>query len=162
VEGTMTRIEIASAYVDERLSQRGDLITTWVGGWRAGSFYPALSTASRFHHTNRKEDVSMLFLSYWELNEAMSVEERLQVAQKLTATGLFPPEGVNIIRWDVTPDGWGVTLMEADHAADIDRAFTMWRAAGVGFFKSTKTAPAQPIQEAMPRIGELLKTLSSA
>lgn len=103
----------------------------------------------------------MLFLTYWELNEAMSVEERLQVAQKLTSSGLFPPKGVNIIRWDVTPDAWGILLAEAESAADIDKAIFMWRAAGAGFFKSTKTAPAQPIQEALPQQGELLKTLSS-
>jgi hypothetical protein len=103
----------------------------------------------------------MLFLTYWELNEAMSVEERLQVAQKLTSSGLFPPSGVNILRWDGTPDGWGILLMEADSAADVDRALTTWRAAGAGFFKSTRTAPAQPIQEGMAQAGELLKALSS-
>ena len=55
----------------------------------------------------------MLFLTYWELNEGMSVEERQQVAQKLTSSGLFPPKGVNIIRWDGTPDGWGILVAEA-------------------------------------------------
>jgi len=101
----------------------------------------------------------MLFVTYWELNENMSVAERLQVAQKLTASGLFPPKGVNIIRWDGTPDGWGVLIAEADSAAAIDQALTIWRAAGAGFFKSTRTAPAQPIQEAMPLTGEILKAL---
>ena len=104
----------------------------------------------------------MLFLTYWELNEAMSVEERQQVAQKLTSSGLFPPKGVNILRWDGTPDGWGTLLMEADSAADIDRAINMWRAAGTGFFKSTRTATAQPIQEILAQTAELLTALSSA
>ena len=45
----------------------------------------------------------MLFLTYWELNEGMSVEERQQVAQKLMSAGLFPPRDVNILRWDATP-----------------------------------------------------------
>jgi hypothetical protein len=100
----------------------------------------------------------MLFLTYWELNEDMSVEERQQVAGKLTSSGLFPPEGVNIIRWDSTPDGWGILLAEAESAADIADAINMWRAAGTGFFKSTRTAPAEPLS----RQGELLKALSSA
>jgi uncharacterized protein DUF3303 len=104
----------------------------------------------------------MVFLTYWELNEAMSVEERQQAALKLTSSGLFPPKGVNILRWDGTPDGWGILLMEADSAADIDRAINMWRAAGIGFFKSTRTAPAQPIQEILAQTAELLKALSSA
>ena len=104
----------------------------------------------------------MLFLTYWELNEDMSVEERQQVAQKLTSSGLFPPKGVNIIRWDGTPDGWGILIAEAESVADITDAINMWRAAGAGFFKSTRTAPTQPIQDALSRQGELLKVLASA
>ena len=103
----------------------------------------------------------MLFLTYWELNEDMSVAERQEIAVKLTSSGLFPPEEVNIIRWDVTPDGWGILLAEAESAADINLAIAMWRAAGAGFFKSTRTAPAQTIQEILVQQGELLKTLGS-
>lgn len=101
----------------------------------------------------------MLFLTYWELNENMSVGERLQVAQKLTASGLFPPKDVNIVRWDVTPDAWGILIAEAESAAAIEQAIVMWRAAGAGFFKVTKTSPAMPVQESIPRTAELLKAL---
>ena len=103
----------------------------------------------------------MLFLTYWELNEEMSIEERQQIAEKLTSSGLFPPKEVNIIRWDGTPDGWGILLAEAESAADINQAIAMWRTAGAGFFKSTRTAPAQTIQELLVQQGELLKSLDS-
>lgn len=46
----------------------------------------------------------MLFLTYWELNENVPEQERSHAAQKITSSGLFPPEGVKIIRWDGTPD----------------------------------------------------------
>jgi hypothetical protein len=104
----------------------------------------------------------MLFLTYWELNEDMSVEERQQVAGKLTSSGLFPPKGVNIIRWDSTPDGWGIIVAEAETAADIFDAINLWRVAGAGFFKFTRTSPAEPVQEVMPRVDGLLKALGSA
>ena len=104
----------------------------------------------------------MLFLTYWELNENMSEGERLQVAEKLTSSGLFPPKGVNIIRWDATPDAWGILLAEAESAADIARAIDMWRAAGAGFFKMTKTSSAIPVEEAISVSTELLKALGSA
>ncbi|MBI1880228.1 MAG: DUF3303 family protein [Chloroflexi bacterium] len=104
----------------------------------------------------------MLFLTYWELNENMSVEERQQIAGKLTASGLFPPKGVNIIRWDSTPDGWGIIVAEAETAADIFDAVNLWRTAGAGFFKFTKTSPAEPVQEVLPRVDGLLKSLASA
>lgn len=103
----------------------------------------------------------MLFLTYWELNENMSVEDRLRIAQKLTASGLFPPKGVTILRWDGTPDGWGILIVEAESAAAMNHALTLWRAAGAGFFKLTRTSPAQPIPEAVSMTGELLKALGS-
>ena len=103
----------------------------------------------------------MLFLIYWELNENMPVGERLQIGQKLTSSGLYPPKGVNVIRWDITPDGWGITLVEAENATDVGRSIDMWRASGAGFFKCIKTSPAIPVQEYMPMVGELLKTMGS-
>ncbi len=104
----------------------------------------------------------MLFLTYWELNEGMSSQERLEIAQKLTSRGLFPPKGVEILRWDQTPDGWGILLAEAESATDIIQAIDMWRAAGPGFFKVTKTAPAIPIQEGIPIELEMLKAIAGA
>jgi hypothetical protein len=104
----------------------------------------------------------MLFITYWELNEDRSTEENIQAAQKLTSSGLFPPDKVKIIRWDGTPDGWGILVCEAESAGAMSDALNMWRAAGKGFFKVTKTAPAQPIEETIPQIAELLKRLASA
>ena len=101
----------------------------------------------------------MLFLTYWELNENMPEGQRLEFAQKLTSSELFPPKGVNIIRWDVTPDGWGILLTEAESAADVIRSLDIWRMAEGGFFKSTKTAPAMPIEESMALAEELKKAL---
>ena len=103
----------------------------------------------------------MLFLTYWELNENMSDAERLQIADKLTSLGLFPPEGVNIIRWDGTPDAWGIVLLEADTAADAFRTIDVGRGAGAGFFKLTKTAPAMPIQDIIPITAEIQSALGS-
>ena len=104
----------------------------------------------------------MLFLTYWELNENMSDAERLSIADKLNSSGLFPPKGANIIRWDGTPDNWGTILMEADSAEDVFRAIDAWRGAGAGFFKLTKTAPAMPIQELIPVAAEIQNALKSA
>jgi hypothetical protein len=101
----------------------------------------------------------MLFLTYFEMNEEMPVAERLQAAQKLTASGLFPPKDVKVVRWDITPDGWGILVVEADNAAALDRGLTLWRATGAGFFRKTRTAPAQPVLEAIPLTAEVLKAL---
>lgn len=72
----------------------------------------------------------MLFMTYWELNENMSAEQRLKIAQRLTSSGKFPPKGVNVLRFDLTPDEWGSTIYEADKAEDVFREVDIWRTAG--------------------------------
>jgi len=104
----------------------------------------------------------MLFITYWELNENMPSAERLQAAQKLTSSGLFPPPGVNILRWDATPDLWGTITLEADTAEDAFRALDLWRVAGAGFFKLTKTAPCIPVEEVIPLEAEIQQQLASS
>jgi len=55
----------------------------------------------------------------------MPVPDRLEVVRKVTSAGLFPTTGVKIIRWDGTPDGWGIVVAEADTAADIGKAINV-------------------------------------
>jgi hypothetical protein len=112
-----------------------------------------------FCNIKKKGEITMLFLTYWELNEAMPIEQRLQITQKLTS--MLPLKGVNIIQWVITPDAWGILLAEAESVADISQALDVWRVAGAGFFKSTRTAPAQSIQEAATQQSDLLKSLGS-
>ena len=104
----------------------------------------------------------MLFLTYWELNEDTPAAHQLQAAQTLMSAELFPPKDVNILRWDITPDNWGILLCEADSASAINQALVMWRAACPGFFKTTSTAPAIAVQEGIASTAELLKTLGAS
>ena len=104
----------------------------------------------------------MLFLTYWELNQTTPSAVQIQAAQTLMSSGLFPPKNVNILRWDITPDNWGILLAEAESATDISEAIGMWRAACPGFFATTRTAPAVPVQEGIASTAELLKRLGGA
>jgi hypothetical protein len=103
----------------------------------------------------------MLFITYWELNENVALRDTLQAANKLTTSGLFPPANIQILRWDITPDNWGILLVESDSAQAVNDALGMWRAAVPGFFKVTKTSPAVPVQESIPAAGKLLQMLAS-
>ena len=102
----------------------------------------------------------MQFLGYWELNENMSSADRLKIADNLMSKGLFPPQGVNIVRWDATPDLWGTLIIEADNAEDVFRALELWRGSGAGFFKFTKIAPMVPVQDVIPIAQEIQQALS--
>lgn len=103
----------------------------------------------------------MLFLTHWKLNEGLSQQRTNDIAIRLTENGLFPPEDVEILRWDGTPDGWGIVLWEAERFESINNAINVWRAAAgeTAFFESTKTAPAAPIEEIVPQQAEFLQRL---
>ena len=119
-------------------------------------------TACESREQYQRGGVNLLFITYFELNEDMPTAERTQIAQKLTWSGLFPPKGVNIIRWDSTPDAWGVVTLEAEKPEDVFRAMVAWRIAGTGFFKVTKTSPAMPVQEIMPLAAELEQAVNAS
>ncbi|WP_137285772.1 DUF3303 domain-containing protein [Halorussus salinisoli] len=101
----------------------------------------------------------MLFLTYWKVNESMPVEDRNEIAMELTREQQFPPDGVELVRWDGTPDGWGIALMEADDFAAVNNALNMWRtAAGTSaFFEETKTAPAAPTEDIIAQQAAMLE-----
>lgn len=105
----------------------------------------------------------MLFLTYWKVNEGLSNKRIQEIAQSLTEEGLFPPEGVEIIRWDGTPDLWGIVLWEADDFAGVNNGLAVWRAAAgeEAFFETTKTAPAAPVEEILPQTAALLERVES-
>jgi hypothetical protein len=103
----------------------------------------------------------MIFIVQWEINEEVPMEERLRVAGKLTQSGMFPPEGVEVLRFDITPDGWGITIYEAGRIEDVFAAVNMWRAVSPGFFSSTQVSPALPVAEAMPLHAQLLEKLAA-
>lgn len=103
----------------------------------------------------------MLFLTHWKLNEGLSSQKTNEIARELTEEGFFPPEDVEVIRWDGTPDGWGIVLWEADSYEAIHNGLNMWRAAAgeTAFFEKTETAPAAPVEEVIPQQAALLEQL---
>lgn len=103
----------------------------------------------------------MLFLTYWRLNEGLSARKTNEIAKSLTEEELFPPEDTEVVRWDATPDGWGVVIWEADDYGAVNDGLNVWRAASgeTAFFEETRTAPAAPVEEVIPRQAALLERL---
>lgn len=101
----------------------------------------------------------MLFLSYWKISEDVETQKVIEAAGALTESGMFPPEGVEVIRWDATVDNWGMTLLEADDYEALNRAWTMWRAVVPGMFEEGKTAPAAPVEDDIEQAAALLEEL---
>jgi hypothetical protein len=110
----------------------------------------------------KTEDQAILFLCYWELNENMPVMQHVGIAKMLTEAGLFPPEGVEIIRFDKTPDNWGVTLFKANSAQAANSLITLWRVSAPGFFKMVKMSPAVPVKESAANAAKLYQSVKEA
>ena len=103
----------------------------------------------------------MQFVTYWKLNEGLSSKKVNEIATDLTSRGLFPPEGAEIVRWDGTPDSWGIVVWEADSYAAVNNGLNMWRAAAgeEAFFEKTMTAPSAPVEEIIPEQAALLEEM---
>lgn len=108
------------------------------------------------------EDKKMLFLCYWELNENMSVLDHLKIGKMLTESGLFPPDDVELIRFDMTPDYWGVTIFKAESAEAAFKLVEVWRMAGTGIFKKMNVSPALTVMDAKALAGKLYQTVKEA
>jgi len=108
------------------------------------------------------EKQKMLFLCYWELNENVPVVDHLKIGKMLTESGLFPPQGVEIIRFDITPDYWGVTVFTAESAEAAFSLVDLWRVAGAGFFKKVKVTPAMPVNDAKAMGAKLYQAVKEA
>lgn len=108
------------------------------------------------------EAQKMLFLCYWELNENMPSIQHMGVAKMLTEAGLFPPPGVEMIRFDKTPGNWGVTVFKAESVEAATSLIGMWRVAAPGFFKKVKMSPAMPVKESVGLGVKLYKSIKEA
>jgi len=108
------------------------------------------------------ESQKMLFLCYWQLNENISVLDHLKVGKLLKESGLFPPPGVEILRFDITPDYWGVTVFMADSAESAFTLIDLWRTAGTGFFKKVKISPALTVPDASALGAQIYQSVKEA
>ena len=104
----------------------------------------------------------MLFLCYWELNENVAVIDHLKVGKMLNEAGLFPPPGIEILGFHITPDYWGVTLFKAESAEAAFANMALWRTAGTGFFKSVKISPALTVPDASALGAKIFQSVQEA
>lgn len=101
----------------------------------------------------------MQFIGYWQLRLDKSHQELLKAAGEQGLMDAFPPDGVEILRWDVTPSDWGIVVMEAEDAEAIDKAIKMWQA-NQSWFEEIKVEPARPVEDRVDTLNELFEELS--
>jgi hypothetical protein len=82
----------------------------------------------------------MLFLSYWELNEAFVPKDVAKL------------EGTKMLGWYITSDipHWGITIYEAETAEQVMKGALVWENAKPGIFKLLKVSSAMTAEDAIP------------
>lgn len=91
----------------------------------------------------------MLFVTYWEVNPNFDAKKIAEVAAELTKTGAWPIEGTKVHGWYITPEGWGITIMEAENEKVAFKSANIWRHALPGIFTEYKSSVALTAKEAI-------------
>ena len=118
--------------------------------------------AEKMAPAGQADDGKWLFLCYWELNQDIPIGQKLQAEKIIMESGLFPPKNMEIIRFDITPGSWGVTLFKTDSPVEVFEFVNVWKAAVPGFFTTIKVSPALPLKETVPGVVQIFKGVKAA
>ena len=96
----------------------------------------------------------MLFLTYWEVNEAFTPKDIAKLAAELMEKGLWPVERAKMLGWYIAGDvpHWGNTLEEAETVEQVMKGSLVWENAKPGLFKVLKVSPAMTAEDAIPLV----------
>lgn len=98
----------------------------------------------------------MRFVTYFELNEDRSSAQRIEAIDAHDLMEHYPPEGVDVLEWGLTPDRWGFAIYETDDIEALEEALELWRLFEP-WYETTKTAPFRPIDDSVETVAELVE-----
>lgn len=102
----------------------------------------------------------MLILTYFELNPEKDPSEILDAFQKIEDAKIRDMhEKWETKGWYITPDYWGVSIVETDTVEDALRNANAWRLALPGIFKKFKTCMAAEVEQYAPTLLKLVRKL---
>ncbi|HME55016.1 MAG TPA: DUF3303 family protein [Candidatus Lokiarchaeia archaeon] len=102
----------------------------------------------------------MLMIVYWELDPNLKPSDITEAVAELQQRGMWPPEGLKMLGWWVTPDYWGVTVYDVDNEEALMKGASLLRLAKPGIFKVYKASIAMPANEVIPLMAQLNSQLN--
>ena len=97
----------------------------------------------------------MKLIVYFEVNENNQPEDILKGAD-LIGKAELDFEGSELTNWLITPENWGICIIESDSEEHILNYFNQWRQAVKGCYSVLKCSPALPVPEYAPKLMELV------
>jgi hypothetical protein len=98
----------------------------------------------------------MLFIIYYELDPGADPRDILTAYQKIQEAG------VELEKWDtkgwyLTPEDWGVAIVESDTVDDMMKNVYQWKLALPGFFKKYNVAPVAEVEQVVPVLAKMMR-----
>jgi len=98
----------------------------------------------------------MLFIIYYELDPSLDPADMLTAYQKIQEAG------VELDKWEtkgwyMTPEDWGVAIVESDTVDDMMKNVYQWKLALPGFFRKYNVAPVAEVEQAVPMLAKIIR-----
>ena len=100
----------------------------------------------------------MLFLVYYELNPSLDPSEILNAYQKIQEAEI-KQEKWDVKGWYITPEHWGVAIVDTDSVDDVLINANAWRIALPGLFIKYNISPVKEVEESVPILAKLVRKL---
>ena len=97
----------------------------------------------------------VLVLVYFELNQEINPAEISEAVGGLVQKGIIPTDDCKYLGWQVTPDLWGVAVLEVASEEAFMRHSSTLRIAKPGLFKSYRSAIAMETKDVIPLLAQL-------
>ncbi len=103
----------------------------------------------------------MLFLMYFDLNENATPEDIMKGAAVLQKANI-QLEGTETKTWLVTPEYWGIAIVECSDETTLSHGINMWSQASPGIYKQIRYSIALNVEKYAPKLMELIAKINKA
>ena len=101
----------------------------------------------------------MLFIVHYEFNPNLNPEDMFTAYQKI-AQAEIDLGNSETKSWYITPEHWGVAIIETDSVESMMKNAYMWRVALPGLFKTYNIAPVAEIEEIVPLLAKMMRKIN--
>ena len=98
----------------------------------------------------------MLFIIYYELDPTLDPADMLTAYQKIQEAEV-EFEKWETKGWYITPEDWGVAIVECDSVDDMMKNSYQWKLALPGFFTKYNVSPVAEVEQAVPVLAKMMR-----
>ncbi len=98
----------------------------------------------------------MLFIIYYELDSNLDPADMLTAYQKIQEAEV-EFEKWETKGWYITPEDWGVAIVECDSVDDMMKNSYQWKLALPGFFTKYNVSPVAEVEQAVPVLAKMMR-----